>query len=310
MITKIPYKDREEWLEIRSHYVGGSDAASIVGLNPYESPYSLWAKKTGRVPEFGGNIATKVGTYMEEFVAHLFEEETGKKVRKCNYTLHNDEYPFAAANVDRLIVGEDAGLEIKTTSALNLRKFKGGEFPTQYYCQMIHYMAVTGRKKWYLAVLIGNRDFRVFELERDQAEIDALMDAERRFWYEHVETDVPPPPDGSDAATDALRTIYAESRDEERELFGRGNLLDEYMALKRQEKAIKERQAEIENALKEDLQEAERGRCGSYFVSWKSQSRSTFQVKDFAKAHPEIDLAPYYKSTTSRPFKITAEGIE
>lgn len=53
--------------------------------------------------------------------------------------------------------------------------------------------------------------------------------------------------------------------------------------------------------------EAESGLCGSFHISWKSQNRQTFQAKEFAKDHPSIDLAPYYKNTNLRPFKVTEE---
>ena len=84
MIKKVTTKNHEEWLELRSHYLGGSDAAAVVGLNAYASPYSLWTEKTRRVPGFSGNLATEVGTFLEEFVAQKFAQVTGKKVRKCN----------------------------------------------------------------------------------------------------------------------------------------------------------------------------------------------------------------------------------
>lgn len=172
----------DEWLERRRVAIGGSDAAAVVGLNAYASPYSLWAEKTGRVPGFAGNLATEVGTYMENFVARKFTEETGKRVRRCNNIIYNPEYPFAHANIDRMIVGEDAGLECKTVDSLSMGKFKNGEYPANFYVQSVHYLAITGAKRWYLAVLIGNKDFRWFTIERDDAEIAALMDAERDFW--------------------------------------------------------------------------------------------------------------------------------
>ena len=102
-----------------------------------------------------------------------------------------------------------------------------------------------------------------------------------------------------------MRRFVLGAGHQERELFGRETMLDEYMQLKRQEKAIKERLGEIENALKEDMQEAERGRCSFYAISWKNQTRSTFQAKEFAKAHPNIDLTPFYKISSTRPFKVT-----
>lgn len=176
MIKKVRTSNHQEWLELRSNYLGGSDAAAVVGMNSFSSPYSLWAEKTGKAPGFSGNLATEVGTFLEEFVAQKFAEVTGKKVRNCNYSFLNSEYPFAIANIDREIVGEDAGLEIKTTDSLNLKKFKNGEYPENYYVQCVHYMAVTGKKRWYLAVLIGNKEFKWFTIERDEAEIAALID--------------------------------------------------------------------------------------------------------------------------------------
>ena len=311
-ITQVSTKgmSREEWLARRRKTIGGSDAAAIVGLSRYSSAYTVFMDKTGRLPDKPDNEAMRLGRDLEDYVAKRWQEKTGKKVRRLQAMLYNPLYPFAHADVDRMVIGEDAGLECKTTSALDVKQFNGVEFPEKYYAQCVHYLAVTGAKRWYLAVLVFGRGFFVYTLERDQAEIDALMAAEGDFWTGHVENDTPPPPDGSEATTEALQVIYAESQDEERELFGRETMLDEYMQLKRQEKAIKERQGEIENALKEDMQEAERGRCGFYAISWKSQTRSTFQAKAFALAYPDIDLTPFYKTSSTRPFKVMEKKNE
>ena len=61
-ITRVKTANREEWRKLRSGYIGGSDAAVVVGLNPYASAYSLWAEKTGRTAGFAGNLATEAGT--------------------------------------------------------------------------------------------------------------------------------------------------------------------------------------------------------------------------------------------------------
>ena len=79
------------------------------------------------------------------------------------------------------------------------------------------------------------------------------------------------------------------------------------MRLKEDKKALDTRIGEIENTIKADMGEAESGLCGSFHISWKSQNRQTFQAKEFAKDHPSIDLAPYYKNTNLRPFKVTEE---
>lgn len=303
-ITKVKTANHEEWLKLRSQYIGGSDAAAVVGLNPFSSRYALWAEKTGKVPGFAGNLATEVGAYLEEFVAKKFEAVTGKKVRKCNQSFFNSQYPFAIANIDREIVGEDAGLEIKTTDSLNLKKFKGGEYPANYYCQSVHYLAVTGKQRWYLAVLIGNKDFRWFIIDRDEAEINALMAAEADFW-EHVKTDTPPAADGYKATTEALTTIYAESNADVVDLYPYSADLEQYIALSKQIKELENMRDEAANRVKAFMGEAGGGECDRFRVSWKTQSRNTFDRKRFEKDNPDIDLSDYYKTSNARIFRVS-----
>lgn len=303
-ITKVKTASREEWLKLRSQYIGGSDAAAVVGLNPFSSPYALWAEKTGQIPCFAGNLATEVGTFLEEFVAQKFAAETGKKVRKCNQSFLNSDYPFAIANIDREIVGEDAGLEIKTTSELNMKKFKGGEYPANYYCQCVHYIAMTGKQRWYLAVLIGNRDFQWFTIERDEAEIAALMGAEADFW-ELVKNRTPPVADGSRATTDAIKTFFAESSEDTVDLTLKLPALLQYIDLGKQIAELETLRDEAANRIKSFMGDAGGGECDGYRVSWKSSTRRTFDSKKFAKENPGLDLTGYYKETSARTFRVT-----
>lgn len=303
-ITKVKTASHEEWKELRSHYIGGSDAAAVVGLNAFSSPYALWAEKTGKVPGFSGNLATEVGTYLEEFVAQKFAAETGKKVRKSNQSFFNSDYPWAIANIDREIIGEDAGLEIKTTSELNMKKFRGGEYPANYYCQCVHYMAMTGKQRWYLAVLIGNRGFRWFTIERDEAEIAALMAAEADFW-EMVKNNTPPVADGSQATTAAIKTIYAESNENTVDLTLENTALAQYIAIGKQIAELESMRDEAANKIKSFMGDAGGGECDGFRVSWKSSTRRTFDSKRFAKENPGLDLAGYYKETSTRTFRVT-----
>ena len=303
MITKQTTANHEEWKALRHKYIGGSDAAAVVGMNAYVSPYTLWAEKTGRLSGFDGNLATEVGTYLEEFVAQKFAEVTGKKVRRSNQSWFNDQYPWAIANIDREIVGEDAGLEIKTTSELNLKKFKGGEYPANYYVQCMHYMAVTGKKRWYLAVLIGNREFKWFTIERDEDEINALMDAEKTFKM-YVDNDTPPMADGASSTADTLSALYPNSIDFDIGIGAFERDLDNYFQLKAQAKDLDEKIDAIENRIKAHLGEYERGMGEKYKVSWKTQFRHSFDHKSFIKDHPSMDVTKYFKTSTSRPFKV------
>lgn len=52
--------------------------------------------------------------------------------------------PFMLADVDRLVYGEQAGLEIKTASPYKWKDWKNGDIPIHYQIQCNHYMAVTG----------------------------------------------------------------------------------------------------------------------------------------------------------------------
>lgn len=244
------------------------------------------------------------GRDLEEYVAQRWMEATGKTVRRSNVILYNNLYPFAHADIDRSVVGEKAGLECKTTSTLNVRQFHGVDFPEQYYVQCVHYLAVTGYQRWYLAVLVYGKGFFTFTLERNQAEIDALMAAEKEFWN-HVLSDTPPALDGRKPTTEAIQAIYPESSAGDIQLFGREAMLGRYLSLKAEQKALEERIGKIENTIKADMQTNERGTCGAYCVSWKTQIRRTFQAKAFAEQYPDIDLSPFYKATTSRPFKVT-----
>lgn len=300
---------RPEWLALRRKTVGGSDAAGIIGLSKWSTPYTVWADKTGRLPDKPDTEAMRLGRDLEDYVARRWMEETGKKVRRVQSILYNPLYPFAHADVDRMVVGENAGLECKTTSDLDIKQFKGVEFPEKYYAQCVHYMAVTGADRWYLAVLVFGRGFFIFTLERDQAEIDALMAAENGFW-EMVENDTPPVLDGSEATADALQVIYSDTQNVGVELFGRETMLSEYFALKQQKKALDERIGEIENIVKGDMKEAERAACGVFSVTWKPQVRKLFQKDAFSKDHPDIDLSPYFKDSVSRPFKVTEKKTD
>lgn len=294
----------DEWLQHRQKSIGGSDASSIIGLNPWSSPYTVWADKLGKIPPKEDNEAMRQGRDLEFYVAERFCEATGKKVRRENHILINPDYPFAHANVDRMVVGEDAGLECKTTSSLNMKNFKNGAFPDTYYVQCVHYMMVTGCKKWYLAVLVLNKDFMVFEIERDEEEIEALAKSEAEFW-KLVEEKTSPIADGTSSTSNTISVLYPESNEESVNLFAYEADLQQYIALSAQIKELEKLKDEAANKVKAFLGEAGRGESDHYRVSWTSSTRNTFDSKRFASDHKDIDLSEYYKTSSYRTFKVT-----
>ena len=285
-------------------YIGGSDAGAIIGLNPYNSAFSVWAEKTGQTPEFEGNISTRVGTYLEDLVAKLFMEETGKQVQRMNFTIVNADYPWACANIDREVIGEDAVLEIKTTTSFGaIKKFRSGEYPEQWYGQMVHYLAVTGAKKAYLAALENNRELRVFELERDEEEVKALMDAEREFWNTYVLPKKTPPVDGHSATSEAIKKIFSEEAGDSIDLSGFLDVFQQRKAVNEQIKNLKTELDGLDNRLKVAMGSMAKGTCGRFSVSWKLQNTSGLDRDKIKADFPEIDFSKY--ASQSRVFRVT-----
>lgn len=296
---------REEWLEHRRRTIGGSDAAALLGLNRWSSPLSVYMDKKGIVPPKEDNLAMRLGREFEDVVAKLFEEQTGKKVRRKNAILYNESIPFAHANVDRLIVGENAVLECKTTSELNLHAFKNGLYPDRYYVQVLHYLMVLGPeyKRAYIAVLVGNHQFLVYTVERDEEEIATLRAVEEAFYNDHLLPSIPPEPIGTEPDDTALNAAYpADEGDEEVDL---SDMQSEFAAIEAAEANRKLCDEIIERAkqsIKARMETAPRGICGRFSVTWKQQTRNQVDTAALKAAYPDIDIP--YKQTVSRPFSI------
>ena len=108
--------DKESWLKYRKNGIGGSDAGAVCGLNPYRTAIQVYYDKTSEEIEETDNEAMRQGKELEEYVARRFCEASGKKVRRANALFYDEKNPFMLADVDRMIVGENAGLECKTAS--------------------------------------------------------------------------------------------------------------------------------------------------------------------------------------------------
>lgn len=209
------YKTETEWLEARKSFIGGSDCAVILGKNPWKSNVELWREKTGRKKpdDLHGNAAVEFGKAAEEHLRELFALDYKARGYEVFYQPFNmwtnTEYPFAHASLDGLIIENGTGrrgvLEIKTAtinSASQSRKWADG-IPENYYCQILHYLAVTGADfailSAYLRYEIEGKEtdtktnrYRIERTEEVQAQIDYLMKKEREF-AEYIKTDKEPP---------------------------------------------------------------------------------------------------------------------
>ena len=313
MYTKIPIGnlDRKKWLELRKTGIGGSDAGAICGLNPYSSPMSVYRDKTCEIEEEQkDNESIRQGHDLEEYVAQRFMEATGLKVRRSNYMYRSLAYPFMIADVDRLVVGEDAGLECKTVSAYNADKWKDGDIPLHYIMQCYHYMAVTGKRTWYIAAVILGQRFTYRKLEWDDDIIRQLIDAERYFWMDHVEKRIMPDPDGSRACDEVLEKYFHTSKKESSiELVGFDERLDRREEILSQIVELEKEQKQIEQEVKLYMQENESAFSGNYRISWSSIETTRLDAKRIKEEKPEL-YQDYAKASSSRRFQIkAANGI-
>lgn len=277
---------REEWLECRRLGIGGSDAAAILGLNPYNSPYSVWADKVGLLPAKEDTEAMKQGRDLENYVAERFCEATGAKVRRQNEIIQNPEYRYSFANIDRRITGAGirAGLECKTCSPFRIDEFKDGMYPQEYYIQSLHYLAVTGFDVWYIAVLVFGTEFKIFRIDRKdvQNDIVALMKAEYEFWTSYVIPGVAPPADGTDATTDAINKVYAAAVDGSVDLSGMERDFIEIAALTEQQKSIEVQKEQHKQNIKIAMGKNTRAECSAWVANWKPRRDGVrvFNIKE------------------------------
>ena len=300
-IKKIPFDSREQWLELRKQGIGGSDAAAVVGLSKWSSPLAVYADKLGIIPEREDNEAMRQGRDLEAYVAERFMEQTGLKVRRENHILINEERPFMFANIDRRIVGEDEGLECKTTSVYNRTDFEGGDVPPEYYAQCQHYMAVTGWRVWHLAILVLNKGFYVFRVERNEEDIQALIKAEQEFWENNVLAGIPPEPLEHDSET--LIKLYPNSHDTYIPLYGVSKELLELNEKKKAAKDLEEEIKNLENRVKATLGDAGEGSDDNFIVTWKSQSRTSLDGTRLKKELPDV-YETYSKESSFRVLRI------
>lgn len=212
MIKQYKPKDQQEWLEINSRSIGGSKAAAILGLDPYKTPYDVWAEMTGRKERpdpFSWNFIR--GQWLEEGIAGMFSTlsrsempnpDTGYKIIKASadpVVYYHPEYEFIAGTPDRRIITPErlvnAGfpkrmvLEIKSTRVI----YHPEDIPFSWFIQPMLYMGLMGLK---MAVIcwfeLSADELKYRELEFDQAAYDSIINAIVNFHDNYIVKDIAP----------------------------------------------------------------------------------------------------------------------
>lgn len=285
--------DRVAWERVRNSGIGGSDVACIMGLNPWKSAYALYAEKHGDVePEdLSNNEFVYWGTVLEQVVADRFCELTGKKVRRCG-TLQDESYEFMLANVDRLVVGENAGLECKTANGFKSKDWDGDELPDSYYCQCQWYMAITGCDKWYIACLIGGNHFVWKEIPRND-EFISDMRAQAIIFWNNLQNDIPPEVDGSESTAATIDKMNSKSGLSADNITLLPSAAEEYIkcidGLTATKKVLEEQLSQAQNALKIMLDGNENGMFRDRKITYKqTAARVTLDSKALKKDLPDV----------------------
>ena len=297
--------DKESWLQYRKQGIGGSDAGAVCGLNPYRTAIQVYYDKTSDATEDIDNEAMRQGRELEEYVAKRFCEASGKRVRRANAMFYDEKNPFMLADVDRMIVGENAGLECKTASPYSEEKWRDDKIPLSYQLQCYHYMSVCNADAWYIAVLIYGRDFKYYRIERDDEVIENLIRIEKEFWNEYVLKQVIPDPDGSKTADAAIAERFKESKSITIPLTGFDERLERRQEILSLLEKIETEKRQIDQELKLYLGDAEIAENEHYRVSWKNFSRNSIDEKRLKAEQPEI-YEKYRRETTSRRFTVKA----
>ena len=289
MTTLLTSDQRAQWLAERKTGIGASDAASILGLGPFGSPFSVWLDKTSNLPD-EATEAMEWGLRLEEPIARAWQDAEHKRVEKVEHgdgrpmVLRHPEHPIMICTLDR--VCEDGNpLEIKTANAWDDGWDPDGDrIPDHVRLQQQHQMAVKGAPLCYGAVLIAGQKFRTWVTMRDDAIIADLIIAEERFWTDYVLANKPPPMDGHRATTDAIKALWPESEAGlEVDLpFGAMRTIHDLVDAKARGKAAKADEDTHANTLKALLGDAEVGRIdGTKAVTWRSHDVAEHTVAAF-----------------------------
>jgi len=298
----------EEWLDCRRLGIGGSDAGIICGINKYKSPIELFMEKTGQMPYQEAGEAAYWGTQLESLVRSEFTKRTGIEVMQVSQILQSEEHPFMLANIDGLCQHPNYGpciFEAKTASAYLSGEWND-DIPDSYILQIQHYMAVTGYKGAYIAVLIGGNTFKWKFVERDEELISMLVQLEAEFWH-GVKNNVPPPLDGSEASAKFINDKFPDSKP-----LSTIDLPDTAIALIQQchstgeqLEQLTERKKEAENLLKQMLGDFEVGTVGEHVITWKTVVQERLDSKTLKVEHPTL-YKKFANKTSHRRFSIKA----
>lgn len=277
----LVFGSEAEWLAGRMQGITATEAAVVLGQNPWKTPFALWAEKVGLAEpdDLSNNEAVRWGHRLQLPILAAYREERPEAEVEAvpEWCMERSiDRPWMLATLDGRQFTEERGpgvLEIKTAGAQKSADWADGEIPIAYQIQVQHQLAVTGLTWGTIAVLIGGQKFLWQDVERNDAFIDAMILREEAF-LTLVQSETPPEVDGSEATANALKKLYPEDSGEIIALPNEATDWDERLvAVKAELKTLEAEKSLMENRLKAALGEAAQGMLNNGVAyTWKLQT--------------------------------------
>lgn len=213
-----------EWHALRATGIGASEAAAVLGLSPWESPYSLWQRKAGRIGPLPESDEMTWGHYLEEPIARRFADQHPELVIETTGTWRSTELAWQLANPDRVASTDEGLIPLEVKFAPYAKEFGDSgteDIPLHYRAQVLQQCNVLGAPYGWLVALVG-ADYREYRIEADPLDIAVLRERCGRFWASLPTPDnpngQPPPIDESAHTYRALKEIHPDIDDVDHEV--------------------------------------------------------------------------------------------
>lgn len=306
LIADTSKMTHEEWLDIRKKSIGGSEIAAVIGMNRWKTQFAVWAEKTGRIDSSVQQSESMYwGIVMESILRQEFSKRTGYAVKEAHYIFASIDNPFMTANIDGYVDlgnGEYAVLEIKTAGNYTESDWNDG-CPIEYFCQVQHYLYITGMKKAFIAVLIGGNQFKYLEINRDEDTIQTIICCAKQFWN-LVQTDIPPAV--TDKDNSILATLYPTAKDVTVKMPKEyKDVLRQYTEAKQAIEVAKKAKEEAEAKLKVFMKDSDTAVIDGYKISWKSSDRKALSADKVKALLTPEQITECTTTTTTRTLRIS-----
>ena len=202
MTTPVP--GTAEW----AAKVTASKVAAILGLSPFDSPFSVWQLMAGNTPPATETRPMQRGNMLENAVLDWWLVDHPEHVeieRQRWYPLGE----WAGATPDMDVTGPTGDREGVDAKTIRDDEEWADEPPAYYLASSMFQMACAPEmKRIHLAVLFGRPfDLRTYTIERDDALIAQIV-AQCRDFYDTVRMGTPPDLDDTVATYEAVKALH------------------------------------------------------------------------------------------------------